>query len=203
MAEWPTLTVDDLSAFSGRPTAVYPTPFSDTALVQARILFKIATCLSEFPEIEDDATIARMALLAQADDLILKQPHQVAASSPFNSESIGSYHYSFMKRATVASKGDKVGVTWFDLAVEKLGVCEIVNQVPMTGGIMVFENDLLRPKTGQYMSRILGPADIRASRNFGFDPAPGFGGVPSITVEYEDEWTEDPVNPGFYTRGDM
>lgn len=209
MAEYPALVKSDLAAFSGRPSASYPEVFTSVALFQATLLFKIATCLAVWPDDPTSADLARMAVLAMADDIVLKQPYERAKASPFNTESIGSYSYSksFSKAGVKVTKGESTNVMWFDLAVERIGVCDLVQHVAMTGGIEVFEYDLPRAMLGNGNKRLLGPKDIVLARRYGFDPAPGYGGAGaglpiSVEIEYDPEFVEDPDNPGYYFARD-
>lgn len=141
MAEYPTFEPKDLAAFSGRPLASYTAlgTYVDTALKQATLLFKIGTCLAQLPDDPVDLELARTAILAMADTAILRRPHQAVLAAPFQSENLGSYSYSKMSAA--ASRGDKTGVMWFDLAVERLSVCEASDGILSGGGIEIFEFD--------------------------------------------------------------
>lgn len=140
MAEYPTFTADDLADFSGRPAASYPKYATTSALPQAVLLFKIATCRPTFPDDETEAQLARMAILAMADRATLSQKFQQIEASPFQSESLGSYSYS--KMAGFAAKGMTTGVTWFDLAVTTLSLCDTSDDIPSGGGIIAFEYDV-------------------------------------------------------------
>lgn len=108
--------------------------------------------------------------MSMADSIHLSQPYAAAKSSPFSSESIGSYSYS--KAAKAVSKGETTGVEWFDLAIKNLSVCDTEDDLPMSGGIEVFENDasfVQGASLGNF--RMLSPQDIDLSRSYGFDPA--------------------------------
>lgn len=166
---YPEYDTQDLADFSGRPKASYRS-YAATALSQARLLFKLATCLKELPEDSDMAELAKMAILAMADDIVLKQQYQKVISSPFSSESIGSYSYS--KRAQQVQEGDKTGIMWFDLAVSNMGVCDINSDVPMSGGIEIFEHDGVFVQGQGNNTRMLAPSELEESRRFGYDPAP-------------------------------
>lgn len=140
MAEYPIYTAKDLSDFSGRPEASYqPSGWIPQAVAQATLLFKIATCLNQFPDDPTEAELAGYAIKAMADYAVLNQPYAQAAASPFQSETLGSYSYS--KMASSASKGEKTGVMWFDIAVDQIGQCDKNDDVPSGGGIEVFEFD--------------------------------------------------------------
>lgn len=211
---YPSYTKDDLSDFSGRPSLSY-TAYSAQAITQAVLLFKIGTCLADFPQ-GQDGELAKMAILSMADSIFLAQKYQEAAASPFNSESIGSYSYS--KTAKAVSSGQPTGIMWFDLAVDKLGVCEDLDNIPFSGGIEVFEHDAQYVHGGiSANARMLSPQDLNVSRSFGYDPAPGYPGQPVGPMvnaglgggddivwddpelpSIPDNWTEDPNNPGFF-----
>lgn len=179
MTEYATYTVTDLSAFSGRPVGAYPAYAVETALLQATLLFKISTCLPVLPVEQDDQDMVRLAILAYADMIILTMPYAELKANPFNSESLGSYSYSktppgsgrgsFSASAAVASRGEKSGVMWFDLAVERLGVCWEEDGIPDFGGLETFEFDEART-AGQIGAnlRLLGPADLLLIWGFGF-----------------------------------
>lgn len=211
MGPYPTLGVNELSQFSGRPATAYPASFPDQAIRQAILLFKIATGLEEgmFPDAgTTDYNLAVNGLLAMADSIILEQPYQESKASPFNSESIGSYSYSkvggrSLARAvsTLASDG-KTGEMWFDLAVERLGILINAVNMPAYGGIEVFEHDAPLVHTVGRNLRMLSPSDHRLMRYYGLDPA----GAPmayaqfSPAVEQNQElpWVEDPPGSGLF-----
>lgn len=168
MAYYPPFTVDQLAGFSGRAVETYVSEVVATALDQATLLFKLGTCLKEFPEDPDEAKLAQYAIIAMADHLVLQQKYQEALASPFSSETLGSYSYS-KQAAEMVMAGTPTGVMWFDLAVSRLGVCDVADGVPDGGGIEVFEYDgyfvpgvmagnvrLLSPDE---MSRLYGPPD--------------------------------------------
>lgn len=166
---YPTFTKEMLSEFSGRPAVSYQS-HTTQALSQAVLLFKIGTCLSDLPEDATMQQLASMGILAMADAIVLSQPYQKAAASPFSSESIGSYSYS--KAAGAVSRGEKTGVMWFDLAIDKMSVCDINDDIPFSGGIEVFEHDVRLVAGAAGNRRMLSPQDVDQSRTFGFDPAP-------------------------------
>lgn len=169
MAAFPDLTVKDLSDFSGRPEASYPATVS-TAFTQSLLLFKISTCLTALPDDETSVELAKMAILAYADYIVLSRPHSRIAASPFSSETLGSYSYS--KAAKAAASGEKSGIMWFDLAVENLGQCGVGDDVPEFGGIEIFEHDAaFTAGSTQGAFRMLSPQDQQQSAYFGFDPA--------------------------------
>lgn len=161
MADFPEFSAQDVSDFSGRPVAAYPQTYTATALKQARTLFKLGTCLKQFPDEEFEAELATNAILSMAEQLILSQKYQAALANPFQSESIGSYSYS--KITGVVATGVPTGLFWFDSAVQRLGVCDIAGEGSIgggsSGGIEVFEHDgRFGPGTGNNV-RLYGPAD--------------------------------------------
>lgn len=175
MAEFPLLDADALSGFSGRPSASYTnTEYVTEAGRQALLLFKLASCLREMPEDDLEAELVETGLKAMADSIYLAQQHQKAMASPFQSETIASYSYS--KMAAKVSAGEPTGVMWFDYAVSQLGVCSVANDIPMYGGIEVFERDapVLGLKHLPNNRVFLSPQDIEYSRAYGYDPAPGY-----------------------------
>lgn len=139
---YPTYTATDLATFSGREVATYGN-FAAQALLQATLLFKIGTCLADFPAPDAnngiDYELAKFGILSMADAIFLVQPFQTVLSSPFSSETIGSYSYS--KVSTAVASGIPTGVTWFDIAVGKLSVCDDLTASIFSGGIEVFEHD--------------------------------------------------------------
>lgn len=110
-------TVADLATFTGRASNTFGV-FAPEALTQAALLFYFATGLEEYPEDFQLASLAKYGILDMADKIYLSQPYKQATTSPFQSETIGSYSYSKLTKSV--SKGDSTGVTWFDLAVNKL-----------------------------------------------------------------------------------
>lgn len=163
---YPSYDSSDLAEFSGRPAVSYSL-YADQALSQALLLFKIGTCLVEFPTLELEADLAKMGILSMADSIVLAQSTQKAAASPFSSESIGSYSYS--KAAKAVSKGEETGIMWFDLAVKKLTQCNISDGIPTSGGIEMMEHDGFFTSGEHGNTRFLGPADLNTSREWGFD----------------------------------
>ena len=153
MAVYPNYTATNIAEVSGYPVTDYST-FATEALKQATLLFKIGTCLSAWPDDEIEAEMARYAVLSMADAIYWAQPWQKVLRSPFNSETIGSYSYS--KLSTAVSAGLPTGVSWFDLAVSKLSVCDRNLGIPAHGGYNVFEED--KHAHGGY-GIFLGPAE--------------------------------------------
>jgi hypothetical protein len=156
---YPTYTVSDLVGFSGRALDSYQNlDYVAEALVQSQLLFKLSTCLSDFPVDPDDASLARYAILSLAEQMVLDQRYAEVVASPFASESIGSYTYSKNTMRTKVLQGLPTGVTWFDLAVERLGVCENSGAV-YTGSVQVFTEDLHLTKASDGEVRVVGPRD--------------------------------------------
>lgn len=168
MAEIPALTPQDLADFSGRSVDSY-TNYSEQAIIQATLLFKIGTCLVALGDDETEAQLAKMAIAAFADHVYLARAYAKAAASPFSSESLGSYSYS--KSASQVAKGEKTGVFWFDLAVEKLGRCHDNDDVPEFGGIEVFEHDGTFVVSMEGNVRLLSPQDRQDHEQFLHDPS--------------------------------
>lgn len=168
MADYPTLSYVELAEFSGRPQDSYDPAYSDNAIAQATLLFKIGTCLASIP---DDNPLAMemttYAISAMADYIVLNQPYQDAIAKPFSSETLGSYSYS--KMAQSVSDGETTGVPWFDLAIKQLSVCDQNDQAFFYGGIEMMEHDaVLYPTTREGNLRFLSPGDLLASAQFGF-----------------------------------
>lgn len=177
MAAYPNFDIPDLSVFSGRPVAEYTnTTYAATAISQAMLLFKLGTCLNEWPDDAMLAELAKQAVLSMADAIYLVQPFQTQLSNPFSSETIGSYSYS--KVAGAVMGGLPTGIGWFDLALTKLSVCEfeVGTVVPgMGGGIEVFDDDGLFT-TGDLPGnmKFLSPEDLNRLNGWGFDPSEGY-----------------------------
>lgn len=153
MAEYPTLSFVDLAQSTGLPIGNYDPQFSAIAISQATLLFKIATCLTALPA-EDTVQyeLAKAAIIALANQIVMSQPYQQTLASPFTSESIGSYSYS--KMAQQIQSKERTGVMWFDLAVSELSVCDSQDQAFYFGGVEIFEHD------AKYTSGSLGEGNI-------------------------------------------
>ena len=168
MAEYPTnYTKQDVATASGNDVSEYTNNFIDEAIIQATLLFRIGTCLGTWPDDVINAQLARYAVLAMADAIYWVQPFQKVLRNPFSSETIGSYSYS--KLSSAVSAGLPTGVSWFDTAVARLGVCDFNPSIPNSGGINVFEE----PKFphGGYIPHY-GPADLNRR-----DQLPDWGGT--------------------------
>lgn len=170
-----TYTREMLANFTGRPQASFPDAYlTASAFPQATLLFKIGTCIADPSALStDEMQMVDFAILSMADAIHLAAPYQTILASPFSSESIGSYSYG--KAVKAVQQGLPTGITWFDLAIEQLSQCSDLDGLPMSGGIEVFE------RTGGYFGpghlggniQFLSPADVEASRTFGFDPSTG------------------------------
>lgn len=156
---WPAYSIVDLAANSGRPEASYPSPFSTVAIAQALLLFKLYTCLKDWPTDPTQAELAKFAVLSMADAFVVSQPHALTIGNPFTSESIGSYSYSKAQKQLQA--GLPTGLAWFDLAIQQLGVCESGPGGGIaSGSLEVFENDGFFHVDSKGHKRLLGPKDI-------------------------------------------
>jgi len=174
MAEFPRFDKKDVSVFSGRHEMAYPSAYTDEALRQSTMLFKMATCLKKFPDDEFEAELARYAILSMAEALILSQPFNAALANPFNSESIGSYSYGKVSGAVLT--GIPTGIGWFDSAVAQLGVCDVGGNGAIgggsAGGIETFEHQgVFGPGTGGNV-RLYGPADDEYLDRYGYGGRP-------------------------------
>lgn len=173
MAAYPEFIIDDLSDFSGRPISEYTNPgYAGTAIEQAFLLFRIGTCLNEWPDDPTMAALAKMAILGMADAIYLVQPFQAILSNPFSSETIGSYSYS--KVAGAVMSGLPTGIQWFDLALQKMSVCDFTDGISYGGGIEMFEHDGHFTNGHNGNVRFLSPADLNRLNGWGFDPSEGF-----------------------------
>lgn len=152
-----TYDIKALADFSGRPEASYTSYATVSALPQALLLFKLGTCIVDPAALTPDAQqLVDFAILSVADVIFLGQEHQAAAASPFSSESIGSYSYS--KLTTAVRSGLPTGLTWFDMAVEQIGVCDANGGDVQFGGVEMFEHQgtLVAGSSGNNI-RFLGP----------------------------------------------
>lgn len=136
MAAFPVYDVELMAEVTGRPESSFSSEWAEMAFKMGTLLFKYATCLKEFPDDEDDKDLATYAIVSMADLLYLQKDYAKVLASPFTSESIGSYSYS--KAAKQIQSHTATGVMWFDLAVQRLGVCDLGSS-PSTGSIHVFD----------------------------------------------------------------
>lgn len=113
------LTEVDLSSFTGRGMDHYGSTFVQEALAQAGDLLELATGLTTLPA-EDTlhGRLARRGVLAMADAIFEGNQYRDLKHSPFRSETIGSYNYQLAEGNVLA--GIPTGISWFDLAVERL-----------------------------------------------------------------------------------
>lgn len=165
---FPTYTITDLSEFTGEPVAYY-TNSANTAIVQASLLFRIATCLDSLPDNSTLAELAKNAILAMAESIYESAKYKSVKFKPFSSETIGSYSYSIS--LSKIQSGEATGVMWFDLAVEQMGVCELIpgNGAHSSGGIEVFEHDgTFIPGNHAGNERLLSPNDLNDFPNTRF-----------------------------------
>jgi hypothetical protein len=152
-------TIADLAQFTGRAEATF-TAFADQALTQATLLFSLVTQCSDYSDDPNLRALARNAIMEMADRMYLEQPHAVDRSSPFTSETIGSYSYSTSgAAAALASKdGRPTGLFWWDLAIDELS-CAVGRSKVMSGSVTGMERaDLYIDGNGQ--RHILGPGDF-------------------------------------------
>lgn len=162
---FPQFSVAQLAEFSGRGLQEY-TPYADQALLQATVIFMLVTQLNDIPEDAFEAQIATFGILAYADSIVLEQPYQQVVHNPFQSQTIGSTSYSKPvsysrgNAATNALKGEATGITWFDLAVQKLALRTEFGGVYGESIPMKMDSDVFVKQdhfTGEV--HIVGPAD--------------------------------------------
>lgn len=147
-------TIAELALFKGKAESFY-TSFADQALMQAALLLTIRTGLTEYPEDESEARLARYAIMDLANQIYLEAPYDEIIAKPFSSESIGSYSYS--KSAQLARRGEETGSMWFDLAVQQLGGLDGSYEVN-SGSISLFErNNYYQDAQGNRF--VVGPDD--------------------------------------------
>lgn len=167
MAAYPTYSASDVAGFSGRPEGLYPPVYTPNAIVQALLLFKLATCLTEWPEDEDMAQLAQFAILSMAENLVLAHEYAGIAASPMQSETIGSYSYS--KVSAKVKLGEDTGIAWFDMAVQRLGVCETGDNVAGAKfNLFAYDMPVVINENGDQF--VLGPRNDPAYNQ----PAPGY-----------------------------
>jgi len=157
-------SLEQLAVFSGREEESY-TDFADQALIQATVLFQIASCLDTLPSntasVEYDVCVN--GILDMADRLYLGRQYATAKASPFSSETIGSYSYS--KMSSQVSQGLPTGVGWFDLAIQNYGVCDSGVTVSHSATTL-FEDYGISEVDGRRV--FLGPEGENSSDLFGF-----------------------------------
>lgn len=158
--EYPILTTQDLADFTGKPVASF-SPYAQTAIEQAFLLFKMGTCLTQLPDDEQKQKLAQFAILEMAGKLYQEQKYADVNANPFSSESIGSYSYSKRTLQAVQNK-QGTGVMWFDMAITDMSVCDAQAGLDsMSGGIHIFNRDGKTNDIGQNIEDFQGPGDYR------------------------------------------
>ena len=151
----PVPTVQDLADFTGRPVTAYPA-FASSALAQATLLFQTLTHLDSFPTDADKRQLAINAIVEMADRIVLEQPYAQVKSSPFQTETIGSYSYSKSTPSTkTAQQGARTGLFWWDLAIDELMVAG--SSVLAHGSVQVYPDGLYQGPEGTW--RVLDEAE--------------------------------------------
>jgi hypothetical protein len=118
----PVPTTAQLAEFTGRPEASFG-PFAITALTQATLMLQMLTKLDAMPDDPDRARLAVYAIAEMADRILLEQPYSSVKSSPFQTETIGSYSYAKVTPTSkTAQQGSRTGLFWWDIAVDELTV---------------------------------------------------------------------------------
>lgn len=165
MAAYPTFSTSDLADYTGKAESALPA-YATESLVQARLLFRLATCLGDgaWPDDQDMSDLAWYAVMSAAEYLMLQQPYREIVAGPFMSENMGSYSYAkgrnfdTAKVKSAIQAGLPTGITWFDMAVDRLGQCETVARVEH-GSIQLFEHDLPTETLPDGTTRIIGPEE--------------------------------------------
>jgi hypothetical protein len=115
----PGLTEIDLSNFTGKSPDHYADQFVYEALMQAGDLLELATRLSVLPSADTLlGRTARRGVLAMAEAIFEGNAHRDLRFSPFKNEVIGSYSYTLAEQSVLA--GIPTGVSWFDVAVDRI-----------------------------------------------------------------------------------
>lgn len=146
------LVLADLADFTGRPDSYYGV-FVEVAIQQAEDLLEIATCLTSMPSGALALRLAERAVLSMAEAIYEGQQYRDLRFSPFRSENIGSYSYRLAEDSVLT--GIPTGISWFDLAVSRLQVCQeavsnsSVNAFTRPGDYVAHDGELYLP----------GPAD--------------------------------------------
>lgn len=157
---FPTYTLADLSEVTGRSAISYTNlSFVGQAIKQSTLLFLIGTNRSDAPTFGAELELMKLGILHMADAIYLSQPFAEELATPFQSENIGSYSYT--KMAGAVMHGLPTGVSWFDLAVQRLALGRPTDFI--TGGIEVFENQN-RYRNGHIgqNQRVILPHDVDA-----------------------------------------
>lgn len=113
--------------------------WAEASLEQAADLFVIATGVDADPATPFERRLVQRAILSLAHYLIVTDEDREAAYSPFSSERIGSYSYS--KSAQAVMEGNKLGVMWFDQAVQWFSnkIDDVEDPSPWTTSEWVFK----------------------------------------------------------------
>jgi hypothetical protein len=159
--DFPTYTVQDLADFFATEVDTFDDVKATLYITQASFLLELATCLKEPPTDPKMLQLWKNAVLDMAMKLIIGSDYLNAKWSPFSSETIGSYSYTIA--ANKIQQGDQTGVMWFDIAVMRLGVCDLMGDsgAHSGGGIEVFEHDgTFVAGTHPGNERLLSPNDI-------------------------------------------
>lgn len=156
-------TVVDLANFTGRASNSFGS-FAQEALAQATLLFYLATGLSEYPNTPELLTLSQYGIMDMADKIYLGQQYAETKASPFQSETIGSYSYS--KLTNSVKKGNDTGVTWFDIAVQKLKSAS--ERIAQSGSIEGMEYDGLGV-TGDGKYKIIGASGTHSEHRNPWD----------------------------------
>ena len=163
MAGFPSLTLGDLSGYSGRPTTAYlNTSYVAAALYQSMLLFRYSTGRrgpDDWPDEAIDQELATAGVLAMADDIYLSQPFQTVLANPMSSETIGSYSYSKAANASVKVRdGQDTGIAFFDLAVRRLCIADDIARVE-SDSLHVFTDELVWTTHADGSIKVVGPHD--------------------------------------------
>lgn len=189
----PVYTALDLATVSGRDESFYAnTAFVPQAILEATLLFQLATNRTDLPDDEQMQQVARLGILTMADAIYLVQPFQEIIAQPFNNETIGSYSYSRLQSAALG--GLPTGITWFDTAVKYMNLGRETDLV--FGGIESLEHDATYGKGALGKNSRLISARKRPSR-----PRKQVEEMlePAAPIEGDgfDGWQPDPDDPGF------
>ncbi len=152
-------TIADLAAFTGRAVSSYGA-YTTAALEQATLLFAIKTKLTEYPDEDHLAQLAKNAIMQMADQLVLEQPYQAVKASPLQSESIGAYSYTKTATWQKAQGNTTTGLVWWELALDELARAE--TSTVTSGSYTSFErNPAVVPDADGTGGHIYGPADAQ------------------------------------------
>lgn len=112
-------TENELAEFTGKDIEYYDTSFVMEALLQAGDLFEIATRIPVLPNASTlNGRLAKRGILSMAEAIYEGNQYRDLRTSPFKSETIGSYTYLLAEASVL--KGIPTGISWFDLAVDRL-----------------------------------------------------------------------------------